>query len=98
MAITPDVMKDTGKIILFDNRGNIRYNIETDHKVTDLSHNSSYVFVLSSEKIFRYSLNDGQTSREERDCSFDTQFVIEAGEFSLAGTKTMTMSYFEIDE
>lgn len=99
IAVSQDVMKDSGKIILFDNLGNIRYNIDTDHKSADISHNEEYLYVLASEKIYKYSYGSGAVYKDERVCGYDVQYVEEAGECVLAGTKSFTTVYFgESDE
>lgn len=46
-------------IILFDNQGNIMYNIETDQKLSDIVHNKDYVFALGADAAYRFSRADG---------------------------------------
>lgn len=95
IGITQDVMKDSGRIIMFDNLGNIRYNIDIDHKISDVSHSESFVYVLSSEKLYKYSCGSSGATKEELDCGFDVQFIEEAGESVLAGTKSSATTYFD---
>ena len=47
-------MGDKNTIIIFDNGGNIRYNIKIDRKVDDISHNEEYVYVLTPGKTLRF--------------------------------------------
>lgn len=69
-------------IIIFDNQGNIIYNIETGQKLSDIVHNSDYVFALGADAAYRFSRADGSVLN----CSLelDTQRIEAVGSLALA--------------
>ena len=85
-------------VIIFDNEGNISYNIDVPSRVVDLSHGPTHLYVLCPEKILRYTLTyeNGQRSYtcDETESSIDTAYVLEAGNFAIAGTNTRSTCAF----
>lgn len=91
VSLSENVMGDKNTIIIFDNGGNIRYNIKIDRKVDDISHNEEYVYVLTPGKTLRYS---GADTVDECDAPIDSRFINEMGNFALLSTQTESRAVF----
>ncbi len=72
-AYSGNVNGFVSEIILFDNQGNIIYNIETGQKLSDVSHNDDYVFALGADGAYRFSRADG--SCQSCPLELDTQRI-----------------------
>ena len=79
-------------IIIFDNRGNIIYNIETDQKLSDISHNDGYIFALGAGSAVRFDRADS-TSRFEK-CDADARIIVAAEDFALVISDSKASSVF----
>jgi len=87
-------------IILFDNGGNVLYNISTPYSVSDITHNEDCIYTLSSEKAVKYT--PVYSGREITDCiseeeevDIDTKYILEQGDFAIIGNETGSVSIFD---
>lgn len=96
VAFSLNTAGSEGFIIIFDKSGKIRYNIETDFKINDLSLVSSDLYVLSTEKVCRYYFDDesGKVTYNEAACEFGIRSVFGLGEFALISDENHTYSIF----
>lgn len=92
--LSQNEVNDLSSIILFDNGGNIGYNIEIDCNVTDISHNDKYIYLLGAGKVFRCDYNTSGSIPEDVRCDVGVQYIIQDGDYVIAGDKTSAVGLF----
>lgn len=80
-AYSGNVTGFVSDIILFDNHGNIIYNIETDQKLSDITHNDDYVFALGADGVYRFPVAGGEVI--SCPAELDTQRIVSVTSFAL---------------
>ena len=93
-VLSQNEVNDLSSIILFDNGGNIGYNIEIDCNVTDISHNDKYIYLLGAGKVFRCDYNTSDSNPEDVRCDVGVQYIIQDGDYVIAGDKTSAVGLF----
>ena len=70
------------EFFIFDNRGNIIYNVNSERKLSFVTHNDGYVFALGTDGVFRFDRSDDSVCFEK--CDADTRSVLAIEDFALA--------------
>ena len=79
-------------VLIFDNAGNIIYNIKTDQKLTDVSHSDGFVYALGAGGAFRFSREDKSIARA--DCDPDARQIVAADGFAVVVTGSSAKCVF----
>lgn len=83
-------------IFVFDNSGKMLYNIESEQKISNVSHSGDYVFALGTDTVIRYTLSDGISISEE--CDLGVTGIISSGDYAVISTKKSLRCVFGASE
>ena len=79
-------------VLIFDNAGNILYNIKTDQKLADVSFTGDFVYALGAGGAFRFSRADKNVARA--DCDADALRIVAADGFAVVVSASSAKSVF----